>query len=329
MRFGAWFLTAVMAACTPATVEDESRSQATGPLPTLGPRCTEHLLPWGSAPGHVGLVPGGEERKARGAPALAVTLLGDLLVLDAVNERVLSIGRHGDARVLATVARDAEDLATGADGSFVAFSPLRSTAWVFNHDGAPAGELHLPRALRHITGLSVGPSRRLRFHNSYQDTFLAGSPSLPTPEPALLRSKKEGAFLLPDGRGVQVRAHDDGTGELTLVDNKPARTATRPVDARHVVPGPVTALRLAGTADGIACMRVEELVAPAASRVTVRRRVVCMELLSGRVSMDEAMPPPGIYLPRHEIAVGGTPARVAWQIPTDDGLHITSCEVTR
>jgi hypothetical protein len=289
-------------------------------------RCQSYGLWWGSGAGQVGLLPPAEERIAQGAPAMAVAPSGDLYLLDAVNRRVLALDREGNASTFAEVPRDAADIAVGPDGAVAAFSPLRSEAWIFAPDGAPAGDLHIPRAVRSITGVSLTSSRRIRVHNAFQDTFTAGSPAMPLDVPSMLRSKSEGALLLADGRGVKARALGGGVAEVVVVRKQRGAGEARHAEQRFPVPRRADALQVAGVSGQIACFRLEEVDLEAAT-VAVQRRALCMDLTNGEVVFDTPLPAPGVYVPRHELAVGGTPPTVAWLAPTASGLGIEKCEV--
>lgn len=290
------------------------------------PQCRETLLAWGSGAGQVGVMPAGEERLARGAPALAVAQSGLLFLLDSVNGRVLAVDRAGTAHAFAEVSRDAEEIAVGPDGAVAVFSPLRSRVWVFGPDGAPAGELAVPRSLRNLTGISLKSSRRIEVHNAYQDTFDLGSPAVPLDEPSMLRSKSEGAILIADGRGVKARASSDRTVEMIVVRNEHGKTENRHRETRYPLPLAADALQIAGATGNTACFRTETLD-PAAHRVVVSRQVVCADTESGRVLFQSALPAPGAYVPRREVAVGGAKPTVAWHHPETDGLRVVTCEV--
>jgi hypothetical protein len=287
--------------------------------------CRTTELAWGHGAGEVGLRPALPEARAWGPPAVAVAPSGEVLVLDALNARVLAVGARGEARVAAAgIAIDAEDLAVGADQALAVFSSLQARTWLFEPDGTPAGSVALDRAFRHMTGLSIGPSRQLAFRSAYQETFRIGSPSAPLDLASSLASKREGAFLLADGRGVAVRAAG-GRASLLVVDNPADRRST--VVTAYDLPGAVDAAQLVGLSGTTACVRTERL--DAAPTVVVHRRAVCLDVRSGRVTLDRALAVPGIYQPRHELALGGSPPRLAMVHATPDALAVTTCEVAR
>jgi hypothetical protein len=285
----------------------------------VGSPCRESTLPWGST--GVGLRAAVEDSRAWGPQSLAVAPTGDVLVLDAQNERVLRV-RDGEVRALATgIARDAEDVAVGSDGAFAVWSALQARAWIFEPTGELIGDVAIDRAFRHVIGVSLEASRRVAIRTAYQETLSVGSPAAPIDLATSLRGKREGAFVLADGRGVAVKA---GTSpQLLVVDNTPGRRSS--VGASHPLPGRVDAAMLIGVAGSVACMRVEQLEPTAA--VDVQRRAVCLEVESGRVVLDLALPKPGLYLPRQELALGGN--RLAAIHAARDGLVVRTCEVGR
>jgi hypothetical protein len=291
---------------------------------TASDPCRDYLLPWGSSAGQVGLEPAADERMARGAPAIAVAPDGDLLVLDAVNGRVLALDRLGNAQLFAEVPPHSEDVAVGPDGAVAVFSRLYSRVWVFDPDGAPAGEMSITRSLRNLSNISMGMSRRIRLHNAYQDTFEVGSPALPHDEHAVLRSRREGAVLLADGRGVKARAFGNREAAMIVVRNDLGVEGERHAEQIFPAPVPADALLVAGASEGAACFRAET-VDRHATTVTVDRQVVCMDTRSGRTLFQSALPPPGSYLPKHEITVGA--GTVAWHHPEPHGLRVVQCEV--
>ena len=312
-----------------STRKARDREAIEGALASAAPSCREVALPWGAGPGEVGLQPAVPERPARGPQAVAVAADGAVLVLDAVNGRVVRVDASGAAGVaIAAVPRDAEDLAAGADGALAVYSPLQARAWVFVPDGAPAGELALDRAIRHVTGIALGASRRLVLRTAYQETLVAGSPAAAAALATVLHGKREGAALLADGRGVAVRAAG-GAAALFVVDSPAGRRAT--TVASHDLPGRVDAAQVFGLAAGssVACLRAEQVDQDVALRVT--RRAVCVDALTGRVALDVPLRPPGLYQPAQELAVGGAPGQpiVAALHAAPAGLTITTCEVAR
>jgi hypothetical protein len=221
------------------------------------------------------------------------------------------------------IARDAEDVAVGADGAFVVWSPLQAKAWLFEPGGAAIGEVSIDRAFRHVTGVSLASSRRVAIRTAYQETFVVGSPAAPVDLATSLTGKREGAFVLADGRGVAVRA-SAGTAELDVVTNPAGRRST--IERSYAIPGRVDAAMLVGLSGTTACARVERL-STERETVDVSRRAVCMDLETGRVLLDLPLPRPGLYLPRQELAMtGGTLAAIH---AAPEGLVVRTCEVAR
>jgi hypothetical protein len=312
----------LLCACT-ATSPDP-RGTALSPLGQ--PSCRDTELPWGPGPAQIGLRPGGEEHLGRGPQAVAVAPDGDVLVLDTVNGRVVAIDPRGDVRIAVDgLARDAEDLAVGADGAIAVWSPLQGKAWVFGDGGAAEGTISVDRALRQTVGISLGASRQLLVRSAYQETLSAGSPAAPVDLATMLAGKREGAFLLADGRGVSTRKTADGAA-LIVTANPAGRRAT--TLATHPIPGPADAAMPFGVAGDLACVRTERVEQPA-DRLSVTRRAVCLHATTGRVVTDLALGAPGPYLPAHELAVGGTTPVLAVLQPSTDHVVVRTCEVAR
>ncbi len=254
-------------------------------------------LPWGAGDGAVGIEPGGAESLSYGPNAVAIASNGESLILDRINERILRVAADGAVHTVAAVPKDAEELVAGA-GSIVAFSPVRGQAWFFDASGSPAGTLAVPRALRELTSLSVGASRRLTVHTGFQERLELGSPSAPLALEVTLRGKREGAFALSDGSAVALRA-SAGRAELLLLSQGEGEVRSRVLSSR-ALPGAITAARLLGAHGMTVCLRTERV--QSLPELVVDRRAVCVDLASGSVVHDEALPAPGLYLPRTELA---------------------------
>jgi hypothetical protein len=292
---------ALVAACT--TPPPASRSQAAVTQP--GSR----LLPWGE----VGHRPAQPERLAEGPSAVAVAADNSVLVLDRLNGRVLRLTEK-EVTVAATVPEDAEDLAAGPDGALAVYSPLRARVWVHGPSGEPIGQLAVPRILRNVRGIALGPSRVVWLEDAHQERLPLGSPSAPQTLEAMLHGKQEGAALLADKTAVATRRLPDGRPELLLVDRD-----GRVLQA-HPLGRPVLATRVVGTAGQTTCLRLERNAGPGPVLV-VARQAVCLDK-NGRVLLSRDLPPPGSYVPRRELAVGGDPPRLAMIHPEADGLRV-------
>jgi len=306
-----------------------------GALSESGDRCWETTLSWGDGDGQVGLIPAATERAARGPQAIALGTGTEVLVLDAVNGRVLAVAPSGAVRIaVRDVAPHSEDLATGPDGAIATYSPLRSVVSIADPSGAPAGEVAVSRSLRHVRGISLLSSRRVLVHSAHQETFPIGSPAAPLSLQETLHGKREGAAQLTDDRGLAVRALADGTVALQIVRALALDQADSAGERDRVVsslplPGRATAGRVAGVADGLACVALEQLGAQ--QTVTVQRRVVCVDVTApGAAALfEQTLPPPRIYQPARAVAIGGSPLSIAWLQPTESGLAVQSCPLAR
>jgi hypothetical protein len=242
---------------------------------------------------------------------------GAPLVLDRLNRRVLRLGVDGrPPQVAAEVPEDAEDLAVAADGTLALYSPWRARVWV--HGGGTPVEMAVPRTLREIRGVALGPSRQVLLDTAYQETFSLGSPSMPQTATAILAQRREGAVLLADGRGVAVRLLPDGRPEVLL--RRPGERLDAAV--RFDLPERVLAARIVGAAGRAVCLRLEQ--AAAGPTFTVQRQVVCHDVDGGARLLQRDLPAPGLYVPAREVAVGGSPARVAFLEATAAGLRVHS-----
>ncbi len=264
---------------------------------------------------------------ARGPQGLAVSKSGEVFVLDSVNGRVLGITDESQRIVIQDLASDAEDLALGADGAFVVHRPLQAKAWVFDPNGAPAGELGIPRSFRSLVGIAMGSSRDIVLQSAYQETYSVGSPAAPKDLATILSQKQEGAFLLDDGRGVAARAKE-GVAELVLLRKSGGEGARTRVSQSHSIAGEVHGAQLVGMSGDIACLRLER-VEQQGGTIEVERRAHCMNVQTGASVYESEMASPAIYRPRHELALGGNIPVLAALKPTTDGLTIEACEVLR
>jgi len=261
------------------------------------------------------LRPRATEQLAQGPSAVAIGHDGTVLVLDRLAGRVQRLAGDGALGPLATVPFDAEDLAVGPDGAFVAYSPVRATAWLFEADGSPAGSLQIPRALRDATGIELSHSRQVLLRTGYQELLNLGSPSAPLGLPVAIRTKKEGAVLLPDGRGASVVVNQRAAS-LVLTHQANANTRAQ-IGAEHTL-GTADAGRIIGSWGNVVCVRLEQL--RHSSSIEVTRHLRCLDATDGRLLLERALPATGLYLPRRELAVGH--GYVAALHPTAEGALI-------
>lgn len=278
---------------------------------------------WGSGPQEVGYRPKATEIGAEGPSSVAVH--GDAVyVLDRLNERVVQIAFQAanPVRIAAAVPRDAEHLAAGPDGSLLAWSPLRATAWLRSPSGEPAGEIAIHRALRDVQAIELLGSHRVRATTMLQEAIDLGSPRAPLDLPAALRTKREGAAFLPDGRGVAVRRTEGRTAELLVyADNHAgARESRTTVALRHRLDGAIDAARIVGSAGAIVCMRIERVTSAPAVEVT--REARCIDAETGAAVLRASLPSPGAYTPHEELAVGQSPPSLAAITPEEGGLLV-------
>jgi hypothetical protein len=319
-----------LGACSVSPANHDSPGSPEGPLGqspselgALPPRFAR-TVPWGDDASALRFQPRALEALAAGPDAVALTPEGQALVLDRLARRVVVVGPSGKPLTVATVGEDVQDLSSAADGSFAAWSPLRARVWVFQRDGAPAGELAVPRALTMLQRLDLGPSHTLEAHDGYQQTMSLGSPSAPLPLPVVLRTVREGAAFLRDGRGLQCRVQE-GVAELWVVEQPSAERERAQVVARHALGSDVQGARIVGVEDNLACVRLESVTST--PEVEVQRRAVCLDAESGHVVLDEPLGRPGTYVPRTELAVGG--GRLGFILPVADGLEVRSWRLRR
>lgn len=296
----------VLTACPAGSDPVATRSSALGA--TEGSR----LLRWGAGPGEVGLARARSERLAEGPSALALDSSGAVLLLDRLNGRVLRVpDLIGEPEVAATVRADYEDLAVGPDGAIALFSPLRANVGVVDGSGT-SPELAVPDAIEDVVGLSLGPSRQVTLFTALQESFRIGSPSLPQAVPSILHTKREGAARLETGAGALVRRDSDGRLEVRLVSKSGAAAFDLPVRGLSA--------RVVGVVGRAICLRVER--EDPASPATVLRRALCVDAVTHETLLDEELGAPGLYVPRRELAVGGSPPRLVFARPEDAGLRL-------
>lgn len=296
------------------------------------------MLRWGDGAGEVGLRPGATDFPAEGPSSVAVGPMGSVVVLDRINERVLEITPAGQVRVVGEVARDVEHVAVGPDGAVAGWSPLRASVWITGRGGSPLGEVAVPRELRDVVRIELGISRRVIVTTAMQETLVLGSPRLPLDLAGALRTKREGAAFLADGRAVASRVTEGGAGEI-LVYRKAGKDddAKPPVAWSFTIEAPVAAVRVVGAAGNVVCARVERVTqaADGERELIVDREALCVEADTGSILAQRPMGRRGLYTMHADVAVGGNPPVLAVVKPEDDGLHLervslaTTTEVAR
>jgi hypothetical protein len=303
----------MLAACCVAGLTgcDAPNEDVTGRAQLAQTAQSEAQVPWGT----VHARDGAEEFRAQGPAAVAVALDGSALVLDRLAGRILRVSEDGASAVFAEVPEHVMDIAVGPQGGVVAFSPLKARAWLFDDVGASLGNIAVPRELRELVHVELGPSRMVRVRTGYQELFELGSPSAPLPLSVVLASKKEGALQLADGRGLLVQV-SSGQAELVVM-NQAVGEARASVASRHAL-GAATAGRIVGSYGHIVCLRLEDVAS--SPTLDVARRALCLDAIHGQTVLDVALPAAAELLPIRELAVGA--GQLVFIGATDLGLSI-------
>jgi hypothetical protein len=272
---------------------------------------TERLVRYGDQPGQVGFRPASSDFPGDGVASVAVAPDGAIWLLDRLNARLVRVGSAESFEVGA----DAEDLAIGADGVIAAYSPLRAKVW-FYEAGRYAAEVPVPRQIEEVVGIELGRSRQVLVRTSYQQVLSIGSPSIPQLFQAALATARDGAFLLSAGRGVSARVTGD-LSEFVVLERGDGRAVER---AKHSLGPNVLSARVIGVAGETACARLE---ADAGGKpFKVARRLACVDVRTGERLVDEALPDRGPWLPRRELAVGGSRPVIVHLAPSPEGLRV-------
>ncbi len=309
-------LTALLAACNGGSRSGENATASQQAALNAAPITVR--VPWGDGPGELGFRPWRRESLPMGAPAVAVGKGGEVFVLDALHQRIVRVAEGGIVPV-ADVPRDADDLAIGPDGALAVLRQTKPEVVVFSPRGEKIGSVDVS-AVREIDAISLGTSRRVMVTSPFQETFSAGSPSMPQVPGQILASKREGAFVAGKSGLATVR-RDDGALELRVLEAGEERTETV---ATHSL-GRGDAARLVGANATVACARIERVKQGADGVLDVEREVRCLDVKSGSTIFTTKLPQPGAYAPRHELAFAGTTLAFAWA--DGDGLSITTWKV--
>lgn len=305
----------LLAACTSPFNDNDVQVGHVSLKTSASPGEVTHLFPWGSHDQQVGYLPRAAERRAAGVSAVAFGPGGALFLLDRHNGRVIQV-HQGELKIAARVSITAEELSVGPAGTLAIYSPLHATVRLYDR-GIMTGEVTVPRILRQIQHIALGPSRSISVQNAYQETLTLGPPALPQSLETILHSRRRGAAFLPDGTGVAARLTPDGSPELILL----GLSEKAPLKASFPLRGKALAARIIGAHGYSVCLRLER--AAPGDGFNVHRRAVCLDARSGERLLDRDLGRPGLFLPRRELTLGGSPARLAFIKPEQGGLRLT------
>jgi len=161
---------------------------------------------WG---GDAGLgIEGGKESPARGPTSVALDPLGNVWILDNLNDRLVGYDEKGSPAgevLLSPGHRD--DLAVGPDGSFALLSMHLSQIEVLDRDGRPLGFLKLSPLLAPFG--RIGFPGELEIENPHGERFSLGTLDNPRPIKQVLFGRRMKC-------GIRV---DDGATRLYTQDN--------------------------------------------------------------------------------------------------------------
>lgn len=272
------------------------------------------MVPW-SQDG-VTLRPAQPEQLAFGPQAVAVDPQGDALVLDSVRGRLVRVG--GATTALPFVLPPAsEDLIGFADGAIAVYRPVDRGVHLFGREGQPQGSLRVPSVLTEVGLLEADASHRVWVQDAFQESALLGSPHAPLDDASVLRSRRDGVW---GGVEVIVKA---GVARLRVLGQGERKTIEREL----VIGRGVRSGLIVGRAGATVCARTERLIGGATVRVA--REAVCVDTTTGRETLRTALPAPGLYAPRRELALGGSPLQLAHIEPRAEGLVVRRWAVGR
>jgi hypothetical protein len=281
---------------------------------------TTQLVPWGSGAGEVGLRAAVPERAAFGAPAVAVGARGEVFVLDAVNQRILRVGK--EPKPFGAVPLDADDLAISADGAYAVRRAMSPKVLVLDPAGQRLGEVDAS-GVGDVATVALGASRRVVVSTAFQETYALGSPSAPQLPQAIARSRKVGADLLPGGDGV-VTVAKDGNAELRVITQ--AADQEGHAEARASWPlGRADSARVVGVSGSVVCMRLEHVETAADGSLKVDREARCLDTSSGVTVFRTDLAAPGLYVPRRELTFSR--GLLVFAHPEREGLRVTTWTV--
>ena len=274
-------------------------------------------LPRGDATGAIGLRAPQAEFLGDGPSGIALGPDGSVLVADRLHGRAVRVDAAGAHHAFALDA-DVEALAVGDDGAIALFSPLRSRVDLRTAEGAPLGEVAVPRTVGDVVGLSLGASRRVEIQTAYQERFVAGSANAPLDANAVLRTKREGAVSLDPDRALEALLDASGTAFVVVVATRDGERAHE--ERRLEVARGAASVRVLGVDRGRVVALVERLKQDGIGAISVTRELVVASLESGTVLATEPMISGGAWVPRQFVSVGG--GAVAYMVPLPDGLRV-------
>ena len=278
------------------------------------------LVAWGDGPSALGLRAEVRERAAFGVPAVAVGPGGQVFALDAVNQRIVRVDRDGrDVTTMATVPRDADDLAIGADGAFAVHRAMTPKILVLDPAGQRVGEVDAA-SVGDVDAIVLAPSRRVVVRTAFQETFQLGSPSAPQLPQAIARSRKVGAELLESGDGLVVLAKD-GVAELRVMTQAADQDGHAEARTTYAL-GSATTAHIVGVSGRTVCMRIEHADTAAEGPIAVRREARCLDTASGATVFRTDLPAPGLYVPRRELTF--TRNLLVFAHPEKEGLRVST-----
>ena len=301
---------ALAAACSVSPPDSTSSSLSSSPSPVT--------VPWGE--GGMTLQPAIRERLALGPSAVSVDRDGAALVLDNWGQRLWRIPPSKNALAVplpVRLPRDTEDVIGWPDGTLAVYRPVSRSVDLFDREGATRGHLQIPRAVVDIGLLEAGPSHRVLVTDPFQEVVTLGSPAAPLDESSVLRSRRDGV-----AGGLEVIVHD-GRALLRVLEAGDRKRVRREL----LVGDGVTAASIVGRSGSVACLRLERQLGTATVRVA--RDAVCVDVESGRERLRVALPAPGLYVPRRELALGGAPLQLVHIEPSTAGLVVRRWEVAR
>ena len=278
------------------------------------------LIPWGAGDDEVGFRPKGDGTPSQGPWSIAAMPGGGVVVLDALNGKILDVSPDGGVQVVGRVPWHVRGLAAGPDGEVAAWSPVTAQIMLFSN-GAPA----MMNAARHLVngrGIDLGPSKTVTLRTAYQERFILGSPSAAVGWPQVLLTKLEGEFPWDEGRGLQVVLDAASRPVLQAVPQRPGQIKASP-ETLWALDRPVSSARIVGTNEtGIVCLETETIVSQIP--VGVEKKLVCGRPADGTVLLDLSVPGAGTFSSMNDAALSSEIPVLAVMWPETGGLRVRS-----